>query len=370
MPSLHLTDLAVQRLKDQGEHYDTTTPAFGIRVGKNRKTWFVIRGKERLRTTIGRYPDVPLAEARKAARKLLTTAPERNANIKFGEAYERFKVHIAAKKPRTQKDYKRHLDKHFVPKFEKKRLSDLTYEGITEAVAHLPPGERAHALAVARIFLRWCVKPPRRYLTHNPLEGVQIAASKKRRRILTPEELLAVWKAASVLGYPYGPIVQLLILTGQRKSEIANLRHEWLNRPEKTATLPAWVTKNSKVHTFPYGDMVEAILEKIPVRNSTDLLFPSEVADDRPISGWSKYKGRLDALSGVKGHTLHDLRRTYRTLHASIGTPREIGERLVNHAAAVTTDVEEVYDVYTYMPEMRTAVANYEAHLTQLLARH
>jgi Arm DNA-binding domain len=67
MSTLHLTEIAVRALKTPGTYYDASTPAFGIRVGKRRKTWFVIRGKERLRTTIGRFPEIPLADARKWA---------------------------------------------------------------------------------------------------------------------------------------------------------------------------------------------------------------------------------------------------------------------------------------------------------------
>ena len=62
MPRLHLTDVVVSRLSELGTYIDKTTPAFGLRVGKNRKAWFVIRGRERLRTTIGLYPAVTLAE--------------------------------------------------------------------------------------------------------------------------------------------------------------------------------------------------------------------------------------------------------------------------------------------------------------------
>ncbi len=77
MPRIHLTDIAVSRLSAPGTYYDETTPAFGLRVGKNRKTWFVIRGRKRLRTTIGRYSEhgVSLADARKEAKRLLAEEP-------------------------------------------------------------------------------------------------------------------------------------------------------------------------------------------------------------------------------------------------------------------------------------------------------
>lgn len=369
MPSIHLTDLAVSRLATPGTYYDDATPAFGIRVGKNRKTWFVIRGKDRLRTTIGRYPDKTLAEARKEAKALLAEPAKKQTRITFNAAYDLFKIAIETRKPRTQKDYKRLIERHFLDTLKNKKLPDLTFEEVTACVEDAAKGEANHALAVAHIFLRWCVRPPRRYITHNPLEGIQIQPPRKRKRVLADKELKAVWTAAGAQGYPHGTVVQLLILTGQRRGEIVNLRRPWINDGERTITLPEWLTKNSKEHTFPYGDKVAEVLASIPRLNSTDLLFPSRVSDERPFSGWGKYKRELDALAeGVDHYTLHDLRRTYRTIHGQIGTPSEIGERLINHAAAVVTDVEEIYDRYTYLREMRGAIEKFEAHFTVVLA--
>jgi integrase len=366
MPVTHLTDVVVSRLSTPGIYYDETTPAFGVRVGKNRKAWVITRGTDRQRITIGRYPAMSLAEARREARKRLAGEQTPKTGLTYAEAYEHYKDALAGKKPRTQSEYKRLLDKYFIPTIGKKRLAELTYESVVDCVKKAAPSEAAHALVVCRAFLRWCVKPPRRYIPHSPLEGVELKPAKKRKRVLKPEELKTVWKAAGTQAYPHGTIVQLLILTGQRRGEIANLRWPWINEKERTITLPEWVTKNKKEHTFPYDGMVAAILGTVPRRNTTDLLFPSKVSDERPLSGWSKFKRQM--ADGVQAWRLHDLRRTYRSTHGEIGTPREIAERLINHAAGVTTDVEEIYDRWTYLPEMRAAIEKYEAHLHGLLA--
>ena len=366
MARLHFTDITVSRLKEPGIYYDTTTPAFGIRVGKNRKVWVVTRGKSRERVSFGKYPAMTLADARKEAKKLLTEEPIKGDKLTFTEAYDFYKPVLETKKPRTQRDYKRALETHLKPELGSKKLSAISYEDVI-AVADKHPGEKRNILAVARTFFRWCVKPPRRYLAHSPLEGLELPKTKKRKRILQAEEVKAVWQAARKRPYPYGTIVQLLQLTGQRRNEIANLRRPWINEKERTITLPETITKNKKEHTFPYGDLVAAILETIPRWNETDLLFPSRVSFERPFSGWSKAKKELE--DGCKGWTLHDLRRTYRSMHGEIGTPREIAERLINHAAGVQTDVEEIYDRWHYLPQMRSAVKAYEAHFEGLLAR-
>jgi Arm domain-containing DNA-binding protein len=101
MPKLHMTDVVVSRRKFNGTYYDEMTPAFGLRVGKNRKTWFVVRGRERLRTNIGQYPATSLADARKKARKLLTEEPTKADRITFNAAYDIYKEALKNKKERT-----------------------------------------------------------------------------------------------------------------------------------------------------------------------------------------------------------------------------------------------------------------------------
>jgi integrase len=365
MPVTHLTDIVVSRIKLPGTYFDETTPAFGIRVGKNRKTWIIMRGVMRQRVRVGHYPAMSLADARKEAKKLLTEEPvKRSKDVTFATAYEYYKVAIKAKKPRTQRDYKRVIDKHLLPKLGKKKLSDLEYEDFIAITDELPPSEKSHTLAVARTFLRWCVRPPRRYIAHSPLEGVVVVAGKGRKRTLKPHELKIVWDAATLVGYPYGTILHLLILTGQRKCEIANLRRTWINPSARTITLPDWICKNNREHTFPYGDMVAAELEAIPRLNSTDLLFPSAVSDERPVSGWSKYKKRLG--DGLPPWVVHDLRRTFGTTLAEMEVEPHIVEKLLNHsmgaignqADSIVSAVAEVYILAKYLPKMRAAIEN------------
>jgi len=364
---VHLTDIVVQRLQKPGTYFDETTPGFGVRVGKSRKTWIIMRGQIRQRMRIGHYPSTSLADARKEAKKLLTEAPTRHAAVSFATACEEYKLSIADLRPKTQDEYKRFLDTYFIPRIGRKRLTELQYEHITACVQDAAPSEAAHALALCRTFLRWCVRPPRRYLPHSPLEGVQMKLGKKRKRILKPNEIKTVWETAGKQGYPYGTILQLLMAMGQRRGQTANLRWPWINEADRTITLPDTITKNHKEHTFPYGDLVASILETIPRRNTTDLLFPSKVSEERPLSGWSKFKAELG--DDLPAWRLHDLRRTFRTTHAEIGTPAEIAERVINHAAAVQTDVESIYDRYHYMPQMQKAVEAFEEHLRSLLAK-
>src|SRR5665213_1647557 len=115
MPVVYLTDVVVSRLKEPGTYFDETTPAFGIRVGKNRKTWIVIRGRERVRTRIGRYPAVSLAKARKQALVLLGSPVEQKVEVpKFADAIQQFyAIHVTTMKPKTRYQIKRVIKRYF-----------------------------------------------------------------------------------------------------------------------------------------------------------------------------------------------------------------------------------------------------------------
>ncbi|MDI1345078.1 MAG: site-specific integrase [Pseudolabrys sp.] len=382
MPVAHLTDIVVQRLRTPGTYFDKTTPAFGIRVGKNRKTWIVMRGKDRVRTRVGHYPSLSLSDARTAAKKLLVEPVTKATRITVRAANETFKLeHCSKKKARTRYDYERVMDKYIVPELGSKKLADVTYEGVLAITKDMAdtPSEQSHVLAVARTFFRWCVQPPRRYLMHSPLEGLRVDLGKGRKRVLLPAELKKVWDGARKQGYPHGTIVRLLILTGQRRGEIANLRRAWVNEKERTITLPDWVTKNGRQHTIPFGAMVAEIIETVPRLNTTDLLFPSRDADDRPVSGFSKFKKELDEqYAGVGPYVLHDLRRTFGTKLAELKVLPHVVERMLNHtmgsignrADSIVSAVAEVYNLATYLPEMRQAIDDkWEPYLRNLLQR-
>lgn len=167
-------------------------------------------------------------------------------------------------------------------------------------------------------------------------------------------------------------IVKLLILTGQRRGEIAALGVAYISWPQATITLPQELTKNGREHTFPIGPLTVSLLKsRLDCSSSggsslAGLLFLARGKPSSPFNGWSKSKALLEELSDVTGWTLHDLRRTYRSTMGRLGIAPHIAERLVNHVTA-ETDTEHVYDLYKYLPEMTAAVAVYESHLQTLL---
>lgn len=376
MPVAHLTDIVVSRLKQPGTYFDDHTPAFGIRVGKHRKTWIVVRGRERLRTRIGHYPAVSLADARKKALVLLGSVIEREEKAPyFKEALEQFyAVHLPMLKPRTQYELKRVLNKHFAPKLKHKRLNEISHReisDITDALAKSTPGEAWHAFKDARIFFKWCVP---RYVKHSPMEGLRSPTRYiPRKRVLTNSEIRDVWNAAEKEGYPFGTAVQCSLLWGTRWGETISIRRAYIDERQKTITLPE--TKNGTEHCFPYGSMTKAILKTIPRYNSTDLLFPGRDMAT-PWNGSGKAKWEFKELCKIAPWQLLDLRRTFATKLAEQKVPPHIVERLLNHklgtlkTQGVITAVAEVYNRALYLDEMRDAIENrWEPSLKKLLAR-
>ena len=175
---VHLTDLAVRSLQHNGRnliYWDDATPGFGIYVGRKWKTWTVMRGVTRERLTIGRYGNggLSLAEARAEAKRLLSMIPEAKPFIVH---FEKAKTEFLASNykdasPRTAFEAARLLGKHFQA-IHAKPVSDVTDTDIKEHLDKITaPSEQLHAYRVARCFLKWCTRPPRKYLTHSPMEG-------------------------------------------------------------------------------------------------------------------------------------------------------------------------------------------------------
>jgi integrase len=355
-----LTDLSVRSLPP-GKYFDLTTPAFGIRVGKNRRTWIIMRGSDRQLFSIGHYPTVTLQSARTEAKRLLATTQPATGRVSFGEAYETFKkTHIAAKKASTQRGYKHILESHYLPVLKNKRMTSITTHMLSAITDELTdtPSELHHAQAVSRTFFRWAKR--RQYIALNPLEGMQLAKPKRRKRILTDEELRKVWLATYEMEGDFPDIVRLLILLGQRRGETAAMSKAFYSHNQQTVTLPEELTKNHLEHTFPVGQIAAAILMRLIKKNRpSDLLFQA-VGSTLPFSGWSKCKKALDKLANIAPWTLHDLRRTFRTNLGRLKVRPDIAERLVNHISS-RTEMEETYDLYTYLPEMQEAMEKWEA---------
>ncbi len=175
-----------------------------------------------------------------------------------------------------------------------------------------------------------------------------------------------MWRRAAEIGYPYGTIVCLLMLGGQRTGETAALRWSWID--DNGITFPSHATKSARSHRIPYGPITKRILDTVPKVN--DLLFPARGHDDKPFVGFGVSKLVLDKC-GVTNFTHHDLRRSYSTIMASpaVGAPIHVLEKLLNHSSGVLRGVAAIYNRYSYWIEMQQSVLRYERWLTENVAK-
>jgi len=368
MPSIQLTDLSIRALKSdaQTDYWDTKMPGFGIRIGKRAKT-FVVK-KDNRRINVGRYPDMSLADAKREGRRIIAEAstPPRPRSLKFAEAVKEFiEQHYADKRPRVKAEAKRLLENHFGLEFDGEDLASITDKDIGDQLAKLAhvPSEQLHAFRALRTFLRWCTRPPRRYLPHSPLEGYEAPSQdRKGKRILSDEELMKVWEASEG---QYGAMVRLLILWGARNGEVARTRRSWIENG--VLTIPGEFTKNHRDHAIPLLPMALAILEAQP--NTGDFYFPGHWDFDTHFQdgSWGKLKREIAARSGVRGWQMRDIRRTFRSNLPKIGVSRDLAERLLNHVSGTRNELDEIYDRYDYLDEKRQALAKWEAKLSKLM---
>lgn len=189
--------------------------------------------------------------------------------------------------------------------------------------------------------------------------------------MLNDAELKLIYEQALIFRFPFGVIVRLLLLTGQRRSEIGLLRWEWIDDEKRTINLPADVTKNSRPHTLPYGPMVAEIFETIP--RTDKYVFPAarehvKGKAVRTINGWSNSKSAFEKLTPIAPWTLHDLRRTFATNLAALGTPIHVTEKLLNHVSGTTGGLVAVYQRHAYADEMRGAISAWEKRLSEIIA--
>lgn len=383
---MKLTAPAGKRL----EVADTIVRELHLRVSQRGvKSWSVVyrvagegeagrRGKMR-RMTLGGYPLFSLEKARERARVALGAAErgidpatERAAevqtrNLRTVEAVADRFIELHAKAHTKEWRAAERLLQHNVLPAWRGRIIDT----VTRAEAHelLDDIVAQRGVAAAREvrkhltkLFNWAVD--RGQLAANPLAGMRRPELGyiSRERVLSMDEMHRIWGAASEAGYPFGTVVQLLILTGQRRSEVAELERSWVDQTSKTVEIPASRYKTRRPHVYALSPPAWALLEQLPHWNGGNCMF-STTSGKVPISGFSKAKARLDTILKKRGNragapslahwTVHDIRRSVATHMARLGVAQEHIERVLGH---VVSGVAGTYNRYSYLDEKRAAL--------------
>jgi integrase len=188
--------------------------------------------------------------------------------------------------------------------------------------------------------------------------GMSRAKAASRERILSDDELRAIWRAAEASTGPFGRFVQLCLLTAARRTECAEMTRAELEG--NVWTIPSSRMKSKIEHAIPLSAAAMAILADIPVTGRW--IFTS--TGRRPIRGFTKYKASFDQRSGVTGWRLHDLRRTARSLLSRAGVDADIAERCLAHTIG---GIRQIYDRHQYLDEKRRAFEALAALLDRII---
>lgn len=218
-------------------------------------------------------------------------------------------------------------------------------------------------------FFAWLLQ--HRRITSNPCVGVwKPSAPQARERVLTDTEIRWFWQAAGDLGAPFGPLLKLLLLTGQRLGEVGGMRHDELH-DDGTWHLPGSRTKNHKQHIVPLPPPARELVASAPAIEDCPFVFSTNGL--RPVSGWSKTKVRLDvamralAKKEITPWTLHDLRRTAVTGMANLGIAPHVVEAVVNHISGAKAGVAGIYNRAEYAAEKKAALARWALHVLDVV---
>ena len=385
MPTTKLTAAAVERIKPplagQADYFDKGFPGLALRVSYGgAKAWaymFRAHGKLR-RVTLGRWPAMSLSEARDAWREA-RKAVDRGENPARPKPADAFEAVMAEWLKRDQAGNRavaaveRILRKDALPAFEGRPIATIGRPDVHDLLDRVvdrgsPIMARSLHGHLHRLF-RWAVG--RGIIAASPMENMpKPAPAVARDRVLGDAELAAVWKAADRMGWPFGPIVKLLVLTGARRNEIAALR--WSEIKNDRIELPAERVKNGETKTIPLPPAAVAILETVP--RIVDSAFVFTLKGSKPASiGW-RAKERLDrAADEIMGEPLpdwrvHDIRRSVATGLQRLGTRLEVIEAVLGHTSGSRAGIVGVYQRHSFTDEKRAALEAWARHVEGLVS--
>jgi integrase len=259
--------------------------------------------------------------------------------------------------------YKRILNSHLghLKNRDVKGIRPGELEDLFSEVHGRAPQMSRQVIAVLRSILDHGIKhkrPP--WLAENPASHIKSnVRPSSRDRVLTDKELVKVWNAADGMGWPYGRAVQLLFLTGARRSEIIGLDFSEIDLDKCVWNLPSERAKNGKSHLLHISDQAKGILLNLKKKDEKGLPksgLAFSTTGMNPISGLSKYKARLDEKSGVSDWRLHDIRRTVATNLHEMGFGMEVVEKLLNHVGVSGSGVAGIYDKSKLLPQRKDAL--------------
>lgn len=368
----------VYRIRDVST--DPELKGFGVTIAPaGSKTFFLnytspVVGKRR-QINLGRYPAVSLKDARQEARNArasiaLGNDPADKQNdgpaISLATGLDLY-ARARLDHQRTGHTTERDLRRDFAPLLARPAMTVTTQmvAAIIDTKAQTAPTMANRLIGYAHPWFRWMIT--RGHIANNPVEGIEKPSKETaRERSLTSDELTAVWKSTPGLGYPFGPFIKLLLLTGIRRNELAGMRRDEIDLDMKLWSIPASRSKTGTAINIPLSDAALDVLNDIPDASGP---FVFSTTGKSPVSGFSRMKRKLDKLSGVADWRLHDFRRTMVSAMVDFGIDATTADRCLNHTGAATmSTVQRVYQRSDLLDQRRAAMEKWAKHIEDVVA--
>jgi integrase len=371
----HLTDAAIQRFRAPKEGsleiFDLGYPGLALRIGHGGAKSFVLFhrvGGKLKRTTLGRWGQLSLADARQAWRRVAEGRAPTVEQEPTGELFARvaeqwLRLDCAPRhKASSLKVTERIVDHDLLPALGQKHIDQITRRDVAaliDSVVTRAPAKARGVHAALHRMLRWSVG--RGIVTSNPMDGLESPGKpSSRERVLTDAELAVVWKACEGV---HGDAVKLLILTGARREEIAQLK--WSEIEGYAIHLTNGRSKNGQAHIIPLAAPARELLANLPRIADSEFVFTVDGA--RAIGAWSHAKRKLDAASGIKAWVIHDIRRTVATGLQKLSVSLQTVEAVLGHTSGSRAGIVGVYQRHNYATEKAAALEAWGAHVMSLV---
>ena len=380
MPKANLTTRSIAAIKPPSsgrvEYFDTKTPGFGLRISATgRVTWFLFyrsNGTQH-RHKIGTYPEVPLSDARGEARDVLARvakgenpAAEKDEYRKAETVRELGTDYIerwAKPRKRSWKKDLRAFERDIFPDFGNRKAQDITRAEVSKFLDKIvkrgAPIQANRVLEVWRKSYNWAIKQG--ILEHNPCQLIdKPGVETESERVFSDDEIRALWKA-----FEHEPVFKMILITGQRLSEVAGMRISEIDFDRRIWIVPGSRMKSKKPHIVPLSDMALDVIRKAPTPCIVlDHVFPSPRKRGHARNTFHKPAVAIREATGIKDFSSHHLRRTAGTGITALGFSRFIMDRVLGH---LEPGVGRRYDRHDYLQEKTTALNAWGNRLTEII---
>jgi integrase len=350
------------------------------------------RDGRRTKAKIGDYPSMPLVQAREVFRRDFANLIQKGRSVKLADdtrpgtiadLFDGYVEHLKSNGKMSWVEVYERLNT-IVELLGRNRLArEIEPDDITEVLRPIyQRGKRSmadHVRSYIHTAFNWALKSehdyrrtsPRRFrLAYNPAAGIPTEPKVVGTRWLDEDEFVQLYRwlecPSSHVHPPYTRAVRIIMLTGQRVEEIARLHEDQWDRKEKIIDWSK--TKNGNPHAIPVPALTAELIDSM-IPNKHGWFFPAAKDPSKPVSAATLYSfmWRQRESGVIPIVTNRDLRRTWKTLAGKAGVPKEIRDRIQNHAFHDVSS--KSYDRWTYMPEKRVGMEQWNAFVTALLAK-